>query len=194
MNWKTTVAMLAFAGGLGAYVYFDAPKPAPVESNEVVIWSYDGDKAKAFNRFTLTTPQGEAVYQKAAASGSIAGDWTLATEPERALETMQFEAPFNDALTLKAERKVEDSVSDPAAYGFDQPQLELALGTDKEPLQSKLVIGAKNPTGSAYYAKGPDGKIYLLSSFKVDSWTRLQASPPLAAPVPLPTAVPEAAQ
>ncbi len=188
MNWKATAAMVAVAAGLGAYVYFvEAPKPAPVDSNEVTVWQYDGDKAKEFNRFSLKTPKGEVVFQKAPASGSIEGAWKLSTQPERDLETWQFDGPLNDALTLKAERKVEDSVSDPAAYGFDAPQLELALGTEKEPQKAKMVIGAKNPLGSAYYAQGSDGKVYLLSAYKVDTWTRIHAEPPLAAPTPRPT-------
>lgn len=189
MNWKATAAMVAIAAGLGAYVYYvEAPKPAPTDTGEVTVWQYDGEKAKEFNRFVLKTPKGEVVYQKAPASGSIEGEWKLSTEPERELETWQFESPLNDALTLKAERKVEDSVSDPAAFGFDQPQLELALGTEKEPQKAKMIVGAKNPLGSAYYAKGPDEKVYLVSTYKVDTWTRLQESPPLAAPTPVPPA------
>lgn len=191
MNWKATVAMVAVAAGLGAYVYFvESPKPAPVESGEVTVWQYDGDKAKTFDRFALKTPSGEVVYQKAPASGSVEGAWKLATAPDRDLETWQFDSPLNDALTLKAERKVEDSVSDPAVYGFDAPQLELALGTEKEPAKAKLIVGAKNPMGSGYYAKGPDGKVYLLSAFKVDSWTRLHDTPPLVAPTPAPSPLP----
>ncbi|MNR88656.1 hypothetical protein D3C72_196050 [compost metagenome] len=185
MNWKATVAMVAVAAGLGAYVYFvESPKPAPTESNEVTIWSYDGEAAKKLDRLTLKTPKGEALYQKAPASGSVEGEWTLASQPDRDLETWQFDTPLKDALTLKAERKVEDSVSDPAVYGFDAPQLELAVGTEKEPRKSTLIVGAKNPLGSAYYAKGPDGKVYLVNAFKVDTWTRLQETPPLAAPRP----------
>jgi len=185
MNWKATVAMVAVAAGLGAYVYFvESPKPAPTDSNEVTLWTYAGDAAKELDRFTLKTPNGEVVYQKGPASGSIEGEWKLSTEPDRELETWQFDTPLKDALTLKAERKVEDTVSDPALYGFDAPQLELALGTEKEPQKAKLIVGAKNPMGSAYYAKGPDGKVYLVNSYKVDTWTRLQESPPLAAPTP----------
>ena len=185
MNWKATVAMVAVAAGLGAYVYFvESPKPAPTDSNEVTLWTYTGDAAKELDRFTLKTPNGEVVYQKAPASGSIEGEWKLSTEPERDLETWQFDTPLKDALTLKAERKVEDTVSDPALYGFDAPQLELALGTEKEPQKAKLIVGAKNPMGSAYYAKGPDGKVYLVNSYKVDTWTRLQETPPLVAPNP----------
>ncbi len=185
MNWKATVAMVAVAVGLGAYVYYmEAPKPAPADSAEVVVWQYDGEKAKQFDRFALKTASGEVIYQKAAASGSVEGAWKLSTAPERDLETWQFDTPLNDALTLKAERKVEDSVSDPAVYGFEAPQLELALGTEKEPEKAKLVVGAKNPMGSGYYAKGPDGKVYLLSSYKVESWTRIHDTPPLTAPSP----------
>ena len=187
MNWKATLAMVAVAAGLGAYVYFvEAPKPAPTESQEVVVWSHGGDKAKDFNRFVLKDETGEVVYQKEAASGSIDGAWRLSTEPERDLESWQFDSPLNEALTLKADRKVEDSVSDPAVYGFDKPSLEFTLGTEKEPGKLGLVIGAKNPLGSAYYAKAADGKVYLVSSFKVDSWTRIRQTPPLAPPPPEP--------
>lgn len=182
MNWKATAAMVAIAAGLGAYVYFvEAPKPAPVESGEVTVWKYDGDAAKELNRFSLKTSTGEVVFQKGPASGSVEGAWKLSTAPERDLETWQFDTPLNDALTLKAERKVEDSVSDPALYGFDVPALEMSLGSDKEPSKAKLVVGAKNPMGSSYYAKGPDGKVYLLSAYKVESWTRIHDAPPLTA-------------
>lgn len=191
MNWKATVAMVAVAAGLGAYVYFvEAPKPAPTESSDVVIWQHDGDKAKDINRFALKTAASEVVYLKQPASGSVEGEWRLSTEPDREIETWQFDMPLNDALTLKAERKVEDSVSDPTLYGFDKPHLELALGTDKEPEKAKVVIGAKNPLGSAYYAKAPDGKVYLLNSYKVDSWTRIHDTPPLVEPTPTPSPEP----
>lgn len=188
MNWKATAAMVAVAAGLGAYVYFvEAPKPAPVDSGEVTVWRHDGDSAKALRRFSLTTPGGEAVFQKSEASGSVEGSWKLSTQPDRDLETWQFETPLNDALTLKAERLVEEKVSDAAAYGFDKPELTLALGTESEPRKAEVVIGAKSPLGSAYYAKGPDEKVYLLSSYKVEAWTRLVSSPPLASPAPSPS-------
>lgn len=187
MNWKATVAMVAVAAGLGAYVYFvEAPKPAPTDSGEVIVWRYEGASAKQVDRFALKTASSEVVYRKLTASGSVEPEWKLETEPERELEIWQFDSPLRDAMTLRAERKVEDSVSDPAAYGFDEPKLELALGTEDEPAKASLVIGDQNPMGSGYYAKGPDGKVYLLSSFKVDSWTRIHETPPLAAPTPSP--------
>lgn len=188
MNWKATVAMVALAVGLGAYVYFvESPKPAPTDSGEVTLWRHEGEGAKAFTRFAIKSPLGEVVYQSLPASGSADPVWQLASEPQRGLEKWQFESPLNDALTLKAERKVEDVVTDPALYGFHVPTLEIALGTEKEPRKLELVIGAKNPIGSAYYAKASDGKVYLVSSFKVDSWNRLRDTPPLE---PLPTPAP----
>lgn len=190
MNWKATVAMVAVAVGLGAYVYFvEAPKPAPTDSGEVMVWRHDGNRAKEITRFAIKNAAGEVVYQQLPASGSVAPAWKLASEPERDLESWQFDMPLADTLTLKADRKVEDSVSDPAAYGFQAPTLSIALGTEKEPRKLELVIGEKNPLGSAYYAKASDGKVYLVSSFKVDTWTRLRETPPLE---PLPTPAPDA--
>lgn len=188
MNWKGTAALVGVGLALGAYAYFvEAKKDAPpaFESQEVKVWDVKADKA--LNRLVLEDASGKkAEYiRKSEAEG-----WRYAPQATHSLETFNWDGAYGNLATLTADRKVDDSVADPKEYGLDKPTMRVVMGDTAKPERYALTIGAKTPLdASAYYAQtSQDKAVYQVSSWKVEGWMRLLASPPVASPSPSPTA------
>ncbi|HEY9898403.1 MAG TPA: DUF4340 domain-containing protein [Pantanalinema sp.] len=186
MNWKSTLALAAVAGGLLGYAYFvEAKKDAPPaqDATEVKLW--DAKKDASLNRLVLTDASGsKAEYlRKSEAEG-----WRYAPQATHSLETFSWDNPYENLAAFTADRKVEDAATDLSVYGLDKPTLTMALGDAKKPERYKVLIGAKSPMdGSSYYVRvNEDKAIYQVSSWKVDSWLKLVSAPPVATPSPAP--------
>ncbi|MNL27944.1 hypothetical protein D3C87_1495670 [compost metagenome] len=184
MNWKSTLALAAVAGGLLAYAYFvEAKKDAPLAPDAVEVKLWDAKKDTSLNRLVLTDASGKkAEYLRASATDA----WHYAPQASQSLESFSWDNPYENLAAFTADRKVEDNAADLATYGLDKPTLTMALGDAKKPERYKVLIGAKSPMdGSSYYVRvNEDKAVYQVSSWKVDSWLKLVSAPPVATPAP----------
>lgn len=188
MNWKSTIALVAVAGGLLAYAYFvEAKKDAPPAQDAVEVKLWDAKKDTSLSRLVLEDASGKkAEYVRT----SEADGWRYAPQASHSLETFNWDNPYENLAAFTADRKVEADATDLAAYGLDKPTLKMTLGDAGKPERYKVLIGGKSPMdGASYYVRVNDDKaVYQVSSWKVDSWLKLVSAPPVAVPTPSPAA------
>jgi hypothetical protein len=88
-------------------------------------------------------------------------------------ETLKFNqttlSGIRDGLSvLNADLLIEENPSDLAKYGLDKPTVKAEMKFSDNSSYT-LLIGNKSPSGSAYYVKMSDNKVYLVSVSSVDS-------------------------
>jgi hypothetical protein len=175
--------LLGLLAALSAFVYFYEARGAVdtrAKEQEVPIFTFaEGDVVSIGLRDgekVVELVKGEAGHWRITAPESgEADDWALMTLLWRL-------APLN------ADRKLADSVDDPASYGLDSPQLELRLGLH-DGAEATLSVGDQNTRGTGYYArKGDSEALYLINSSLVNDLRKLSSEPPKAQPTPTSTA------
>jgi hypothetical protein len=88
-------------------------------------------------------------------------------------ETLKFNqttlSGIRDGLSaLNADVLIEENPSDLAKYGLDKPKVQADIKYSDNSSYT-LLIGNKAPNGSAYYVKLADNKVYLVSTYSLDS-------------------------
>jgi hypothetical protein len=149
----TTIALVAAAGALGAYLWFERDQPTSAEletrKNNLLpafrreqvselLLEVAGQRARLVR---VVSDGGEATYHLAADASPEPAAEPAADQPavDRLLQTLEFATPI---------RKVEQGAQ--IATGLDSPRAELTLRMGK--LSWKIVIGApaSSPEGAAY--------------------------------------------
>lgn len=211
MKWQPTAILAVVAVGIGAYIYFvERPRPdRPADDKTVYAWNLSDLQAEPLSRVEVKVGTSSAVYLKlppkatpapaAGATGSATPD-PLATPPQPSWHkedskdlplTYQWDGSWSDFKRMQVDRVVEEKPSDVSAYEFSKPEIEVKIGTDKEPGKYSLVIGKKAISGQGHYMKvEKDPRVYLVANYKVDNWKKLVTEPPVATPTPPPPPTP----
>lgn len=212
MKWQPTAILAVVAVGIGAYIYFvERPKPQiAADDKTVYAWNMSDLQAEPLSRVEVKVGTASAVYLKVppkatpapakGATASVTPD-PLATPPQPSWHKedkkdlpllYQWDSSWSDFKRMQVDRVVEEKASgDDKVYEFSKPEVEVKIGTDKEPEKYSLVVGKKSITGTGHYMKiGKGNKVYLVANYKVDNWKKLVTEPPVATPTPPPPPTP----
>jgi hypothetical protein len=102
------------------------------------------------------------------------GDTWSVVEPANANVTSTLVTSLVENLTVEKEVQiVEQSASDFASYGLAQPFLSLTIKGPTDNLLATILIGDRNPTQSAVYARKDDSKQVVLLGYSVRYYAEL---------------------
>lgn len=94
------------------------------------------------------------------------GNWRLEKPVQAPADSATIEVVLNNLLGLSRERAVEGNPADLAPYGLKEPDIEIALKSNKtKVVEQNLYLGDKNPTGSFLYVRqGNKPEVFLVPS------------------------------
>lgn len=154
LRTRSTVLLLLFALGLGAYVYLVERPAREREQKKATLLDVEAD---AVETVTLTYPDREIRLVKGAD-----GQWRIAAPLDVAADQTAVRNLVEAIASAERSKTIDAPGADLAVYGLDQPtvtvQLKLKGGTEPP----ALVIGKETPIGfKAYAQKKGDPKLYL---------------------------------
>jgi hypothetical protein len=107
------------------------------------------------------------------------GRWIVTLESEFPADQTKSESAAGQALNLRIIKEF-DQAPDPAGLGLTQPVYTIQLGLANKS-DITFSIGDITATGSGYYVKTRENKLFILSKSEVESLTRYFSTPPLLA-------------
>lgn len=157
MKWRNSFIYLIVLALLGGYYYyFEVVKKEQKEAAE--------RQAKRIFHFKLGDVNGLQIISKDKKMVRLIkdGDWKI-TEPISCdADQATLEGLLNTLATLETERNISAKSEDLKPFGLFNPALKIRIQQLNK--SSELLLGDKNPTGDAYYAKlGEQGDIFLVS-------------------------------
>ncbi len=106
------------------------------------------------------------------------GDWFIGAIGGAPADTARINSVLDSVVNLKSTRVLTDTSTGLAAFGLDNPPVQVRLGL-AEGKKEVLLIGNKNPQGTSYYAQRQGGpNVYLISTSLVDDLKKLVSEPP----------------
>lgn len=151
----STLALVAVAAGLGAYIYFvDAEKTDTAVKEKVFTVAMDD-----VEELRITAKGDTTVLRK------TNGAWAL-------VEPVATDADANDVNTLlssltglEVNREVDPKAADLAQFGLATPKTDITFKA-KGGATGRLRLGDATPSGGDLYAvKGDDARVFLVSTF-----------------------------
>ncbi len=151
----STLALVAVAAGLGAYIYFVDSKRPDTEAKEKVF----AVAADAVEELRVVSKGDTSVLKKAD------GAWKLVEPVATDADANELTALVNSLTSLEINREVDPNATDLAQYGLSTPKADITF-TAKGGVTGRLRLGEMTPTGSDLYAvKGDESRVFLLSTF-----------------------------
>lgn len=155
MRGWSTLALVAAAIGLGAYIYFVESKRSDTEVKEKVF----AVEADALEEITVTAKGDTTVLRKAD------GAWKMVQPVATEVDDNQVSALVNSLTSLEITRVVEPNAPDLAEFGLGTPKTDLSFKA-KGGVTGRLRLGDQTPTASDIYAvKGDDKRVFLVGTF-----------------------------
>ena len=115
------------------------------------------------------------------------GDWFIGAIGGPPADTARINGLLDSVVNLKSTRVITDTSVGLAAFGLDNPPVQVRLGLT-EGKKEVLLIGNKNPQETSYYAQRQGSpNVYLISTSLVDDLKKLVSEPPYS---PTPTSPP----
>lgn len=151
----STLALVAVAAGLGAYIYFvDAEKTDSEVKEKVFTVAMDDVES------LRVTAKGETTVLRKAN-----GTWAI-------VEPVATDADSNDVNTLlssltglEVNREIDPKAADLAQFGLATPKTNITF-TAKGGVSGRLRLGDATPSGGDLYAvKGDETRVFLVSTF-----------------------------
>jgi len=106
------------------------------------------------------------------------GDWFIGAIGGSPADTARVNSLLDSLVNLKSTRVITNTSIGLAAFGLDNPPVQVRLGLtggNKE----VLLIGNKNPQETSYYAQRQGSpNVYLVSTWLVDDLKKLVSEPP----------------
>lgn len=152
-TWST-LALVAVALGLGAYIYFFDPKPPDTEARGKVF----AVEADAIEELRIVAKGDTSVLRKSD------GTWKLVEPLATDADTSAVSGVVVNLSSLEIEREVDPKAADLAQYGLAAPRAEVTF-SGKNGVTGRLRLGDNAPTGSDMYAaKGDDARVFLVTA------------------------------
>ncbi len=158
----STLALVAVAVGLGAYIYFVDSKKSDTEVKEKVF----AVAADAVEELRVVSKGDTSVLKK------TDGTWKLVEPLATDADTNAVTALVNSLTTLELNREVDPKATDLAQYGLASPKTDITF-TAKGGAKGRIRLGEQTPTGTDLYAVKDDGaRVFLVSTFTETSLVR----------------------
>ncbi|MDP7479801.1 MAG: DUF4340 domain-containing protein, partial [Vicinamibacterales bacterium] len=165
---RSTLMLLAVALGLAAYIYLGESDRSAVGTPEPRDTVFDFD-SNDINRLSVTAENGErTVLEK------TDDRWQLAEPLVTAVDVTEVVSLASSFATLEMQRVVAepDDAPDLAAFGLDDPRIEVAATTTTG-ADTRLLIGEQTPTGGDLYATlAGSNRVFLISGFLDGTFNR----------------------
>jgi hypothetical protein len=159
-----TLAVLAVALGLGAYLYFVESKQEikPDEKTKEKVFQVEAAKVKE-----LDLASADHVHIVKEGSG-----WRL-TDPAAPADSGEVESVVSALAALEIEEVVGDTVTDLAQYGLATPRTTLTATVEGAAQPLTLLLGDKTPDGGGVYAKtGASPRVFTIPAFRESAFAR----------------------
>ncbi len=158
----STLALVAVAVGLGAYIYFVDSKKSDTEVKEKVF----AVTADAVEELRVVSKGDTSVLKK------TDGTWKLVEPLATDADANEVTALVNGLTSLELNREVDPKATDLAQYGLASPKTDITF-TAQGGAKGRLRLGEQTPTGTDIYAvKDDDGRVFLVSTFTETSLVR----------------------
>ena len=158
----STLALVAVAAGLGAYIYFvDADRSAGEVKEKVFTVAADD-----IEELRVTAKGETSVLKKAD------GKWMLVEPVATDADQNEVTALIGGLTSLDIAREVDANASSLAEYGLTAPKSDITF-TAKGGVTGRVRLGDQTPTGSDLYAvKGDGTRVFLVAPFVETSLAR----------------------
>ncbi len=158
----STLALVAVAAGLGAYIYFIDSERSAGEVREKV-FAVAADDIEELR----VTAKGETSVLK-----KTDGKWMLVEPVGTDADQNEVTALLGGLTSLDITREVDPNAADLAEYGLTAPKSDIAF-TAKGGVTGRVRLGDQTPTGSDLYAVKDDGaRVVLVATFVETSLAR----------------------
>jgi len=151
-GWST-LALVAVALGLGAYIYFVDSKRPDTEAKEKV-FAVESDAVDVVR----VIAKGDTTVLKKSDGG-----WALAEPLATDADTNTVTGLVNSLTSLEVVREVDPKATDLAQYGLAAPKADITF-TGKNGATGRLRLGDYSPAATDMYAlKGDDTRVFLVT-------------------------------
>ena len=151
----STLALVAVAAGLGAYIYFVDSKKSDADVKEKVF----AVAADAVEELRIVSKGDTSVLKK------TDGTWKLVEPLATDADGSQVSSLVDSLTSLELNRQVDPKATDLAQYGLASPKADITF-TAKGGVKGRVRLGDQTPTGTDLYAvKDDDSRVFLVSTF-----------------------------
>lgn len=158
----STLALVAVALGLGAYIYFVDSERPDTEAKAKVF----AVEADAIEELRVVAKGDTSVLRK------TDGAWKLTAPLATDADDNEATALANNLSSLEVVREVDPKASDLAQYGLATPRADISF-TAKNNVTGRLRLGDTAPAGSEMYAaKGDESRVFLVAASAETSLVR----------------------
>jgi hypothetical protein len=155
---RSTIALIAVLGGLGAYIYFVTWKKSPetaASKQEKVFTGVDADKVEELK---VTSDKGDVTTLK-----KENGAWNIVAPLTSKADESEANAITSAIGQLEVVRVIDENPADLKDYGLTSPRIQIEFKGAGDKDYKRLVIGDKSPTGSDLFARrNEDKKVFLV--------------------------------
>ena len=153
-GWST-LALVAVALGLGAYIYFVDSKRSDTEVKEKVFTV----AADALEEVRITAKGDTTVLRK------TDGAWKMVEPVATDVDENQVSSLVNSLTSLDITRIVDANASELAEFGLAAPKADITF-TAKGGVTGRVRLGDQTPTASDIYAvRGDEKRVFLVGTF-----------------------------
>ena len=157
---RSTLALLAVALGLGAYIYFVERHRDPASAPE------PNEKLFTFDADDVTELEVRAEDGAATALQQDAGVWSVVAPVESAADDVAATSLAATLSSLEINRVLDEGPVDLEPFGLDAPAIEIGVAAEGGDGRQRLLIGDETPTGADRYAKLDAGdRVFLIPSY-----------------------------
>lgn len=177
---RSTLVMLILLGILaGLYWYMQQPEnvitraiqPTPT-ATKASLGSLIGPEKGAAVRLSIQQSDGKAVELD-----KSTGIWMLVTaEGNIPADSNTVDGAVSGLSDLRILNKIEPA-PDPASISLQPPAYQFSISMS-DGSQVNFNVGAKTVTQSGYYVQTPDGNVYVIATYNLDTLIKLISTPP----------------
>lgn len=159
------VLVVVFAGLLGYLYFVDAGRPVGDAEEKPKVFTVDADDITALR---VTSRSGETTELARSDAG-----WRITSPVDAPADESEVGSITSNLASLAIQRVVEETASDAARYGLDDPDLEVAFRTGGDDAWKVLEMGDKTAAGADMYARrGGESAVFLIYNYVETSFDR----------------------
>lgn len=159
---RSTLALIVILGGLAAYIYFvtwNQPDPNAAPTQEKVFASLEADK---IDEIKVKSESGDTTTLK-----KEGGAWKITAPVTASADDASVSGVTSGLGSLELTRIVDENPTDLKDYGLVTPRVEVDFKAPGDKDYRRILIGAKSPTGSDFFAKRNDEKrLFLIPAYQ----------------------------